>query len=100
MLACVVELRKRDGSWKRIFSFDTVPQLPIDFAYVHYWCEAHPSSVFLRDLSVFLPLADGSSRTIDMEADPETGETVPTLVLAPLCAHYVANIWLVAARRT
>ena len=82
-LSAVVEAKRRDGSWTRLFSFDTAPQLPIDFAYVHYWCETHPTSVFRRGLSAFLPNADGSYRAIAMEPDAETGEPVPTLHLAP-----------------
>ena len=82
-LSAVVEIRKRDGSWTRLFSFDTAPQLPVDFAYAHYWCETHPSSVFRRNLSVLLPNLDGSYRAIATEFDAETGEPVPTLILAP-----------------
>ena len=79
-LSAVVEVRKRDGTWTRLFSFDTAPQLPIDFAYAHYWCETHPSSDFRRLPSVFLPEPDGASRAIVMEGDPETGEPVPTFL--------------------
>ena len=79
-LSAVVEIRKRDGSWTRLFSFDTAPQLPIDFAYAHYWCETHPASVFRRSLSILLPESDGSYRAIAMETDAETGEPVPTLI--------------------
>ena len=79
-LSAVVEVRKRDGTWTRVFSFDTAPQLPLDFAYVHYWCETHPSSDFRRLPSVFLPEPDGGSKAIVMEGDPETGEPAPTFV--------------------
>ena len=77
-LAAVVEIRKRDGVWERLFSFDTSPQLPIDFAYVHYWCETHPTSSFRSRLWVFLPAKDGSAKSIASERDPETGELAPT----------------------
>ena len=79
-LSAVVEVCKRDGTWTRVFSFDTAPQLPIDFAYAHYWCETHPSSGFRRNLSVFLPDPDGASKAIMTELDPEAGEPVPTFV--------------------
>ena len=79
-LSAVVEVRKRDGSWTRLFSFDTAPQLPVDFAYAHYWCSTHPSSDFRRKLSAFLPSADGATATVLTDFDPETGEPVPTLV--------------------
>ena len=79
-LSAVVEVRKRDGSWTRLFSFDTAPQLPVDFAYAHYWCSTHPSSDFRRKLSAFLPSEDGTSATVLTDFDPETGEPVPTLV--------------------
>ena len=80
-LSAVVEIRRRDGAWDRLFSFDTSPQLPIDFAYAHYWCETHPTSDFRRKVWVFLPGADGSMKSIASEPDPETGELTPTLAL-------------------
>ena len=73
-LSCVVEIRRRDGAWVRLFSFDTAPQLPIDFDYAHYWCETHPTSVFRRQLWVCLPKADGSIKTIGQEDDAASGE--------------------------
>ena len=81
MPAAVVEIRKRNGDWDRLFSFDTAPQLPIDFAYVHYWCETHPESAFRRKVWVFLPMGDGSTKSIATELDPETGEPTPTFAL-------------------
>ena len=80
-LSAVVEVRKRDGVWDRLFSFDTAPQLPLDFAYVHYWCETHPTSDFRQKVWVFLPSDDGATRSIASEPDPETGEQTPTLAL-------------------
>ena len=77
-LSAVVEVRKRDGAWDRLFSFDTAPQLPLDFAYAHYWCETHPTSSFRQKVWVFLPADDGSMRSIASEPDPETGELTPT----------------------
>ena len=79
--AAVVEVQKRDGSWDRVFSFDTSPQLPIDFAYAHYWCKTHPTSDFRKKVWVFLPSDDGSMRSIASELDPETGELTPVLAL-------------------
>ena len=80
-LAAVVEIRKRDGVWDRLFSFDTSPQLPVDFAYVHYWCETHPTSSFRSKVWVFLPMRDGTAKSIASEWDPETGELVPTFAV-------------------
>ena len=81
-LGCVVELSTKEG-WTRLFSFDTAPQLPIDFEYAHWWCQTHPDSSFLSGLWIFRPLADGGSVSISREEDPERpgcGEKI--LVLA------------------
>ena len=69
-LGCAVEVRKTTG-WGRLFSFDTAPQLPVDFEYAHWWCQTHPTSSFLSGLWVYRPLADGGSVMISLEADPE-----------------------------
>lgn len=79
VLTCVVQAKKRDGSWVSLFSFDTAPQLPVDFAYAHWWCATHPESSFRQKMWVFLPQPDGGSRSIALEPDPETGELVPVL---------------------
>lgn len=79
VLTCIVQVKKQDGSWANLFSFDTAPQLPIDFAYAHWWCATHPESQFLMRMWVFQPLPDGSSRSIGLDLDPETGTRVPTL---------------------
>ena len=84
MLTCLVEVRKNDGAWEKVFSFDTTPQLPLDFSYAHWWCETHPDSSFRQKAWVFLLCADGSSRSISLDFDPETGERVPTLAETPL----------------
>ena len=92
-LVCVVEANRRGTGWRRIFSFDTTPQLPLDFAYAHYWCEKHPSSTFRRRYWVYLPQADGSVRTLSLEPDPETGE--PTHVLAHITPDgKIERTWL------
>lgn len=78
VLTCVVQARKRDGTWVNLFSFDTAPQLPIDFEYAHWWCATHPESQFIQKLWVFLPLRDGGSRSLALEPDSETGEQLPT----------------------
>ena len=92
-LVCVVESNRRGSGWRRLFSFDTTPQLPVDFAYAHYWCETHPSSSFRRRYWVFLPQADGSVRTLSLEPDPETGE--PTHVLAHIRpGEAIERTWL------
>ena len=92
-LVCVVEANRRGTGWRRIFSFDTTPQLPVDFAYAHYWCETHPSSSFRRRYWVCLPQADGSVRTLSLEPDPETGE--PTHVLAHIRpGEAIERTWL------
>ena len=80
-LSAVVEIRMRDGGWERLFSFDTSPQLPIDFAYADYWCRTHPESVFRRGFRAFLPADDGSTKAIVSESDPATGGLTPVLVL-------------------
>ena len=92
-LVCVVEANRRGTGWRRIFSFDTAPQLPLDFAYAHYWCETHPSSTFRRRYWVYLPQADGSVRTLSLEPDPETGE--PAHVLAHIMPDgKIGRTWL------
>lgn len=78
VLTCVVQVQKKDGLWANLFSFDTAPQLPIDFAYVHWWCATHPESQFIQKMWVFLPQAKGGWRSIALEPDPETGANAPT----------------------
>ena len=84
VLKVVVEIRKTDGTWAKVFSFSTDPQLPLDFAYAHWWCETHPDSSFRNKVWVFLLGADGSSKSISLDFDPETGERVPTLARTPV----------------
>lgn len=81
VLTCLVQVQKRDGTWANLFSFDTAPQLPVDFAYAHWWCETHPESQFRQKVWVFLPQRDGASRSIALEPDPETGESALTFAL-------------------
>ncbi len=85
VLTCLVQVRKRDGTWANLFSFDTAPQVSVDFAYAHWWCATHPESQFLQKMWVFLPqrdgACDGASRSIALELDPETGEYAPTFAL-------------------
>ena len=84
-------VREYFGRW--LFSFDTTPQLPVDFAYAHYWCETHPSSSFRQRHWVYLPQADGSVRTLSPETDPETGEPAPVLAhIAP--SRKTERTWL------
>ena len=76
-----VELEVK-GGWARLFSFDTAPQLPVDFEYAHWWCETHPASSFLSGLWVYRPFAGGGAVSISQEEDPErpgSGEKVPVL---------------------
>lgn len=61
-----------DGKWIASYSFDSAPQYPIDFTYVHYFCSNEPSSVFRNNLFVHLPGADGR-KSIATVQDPETG---------------------------
>lgn len=77
VLTCAVQAKKRDGSWVNLFSFDTAPQLPIDFAYAHWWCETHPDSPFRKNAWAFLPLPDGGFKSIRLEAVPGTDEPLP-----------------------
>lgn len=61
-----------DGKWIAFYSFDSAPQDPIDFTYVHYFCCNEPTSVFRNNLFVHLPSADGR-KSIATVQDPETG---------------------------
>ena len=61
-----------DGKWIAFYSFDSDPQDPIDFTYVHYFCCNEPTSVFRNNLFVHLPSADGR-KSIATVQDPETG---------------------------
>ena len=81
VLKCVAQAKKQDGTWGNLFSFDTEPQLPIDFSYVHWWCATHPDSQFLQKMWIYLPTSDGGSRSIALELDPETGASTPMLAL-------------------
>ena len=67
----VVESKSGD-KWIQVYSFDSAPQAPIDFTYVHYFCANEPSSVFRNNLFVHLPNADGR-KSIATVQDPETG---------------------------
>ena len=72
VLVCVVQVRAHDG-WKNLFSFDTAPQLPIDFEYANWWCRTNPGSSFLSKVWVYLPQKEGGARAISFEKDDETG---------------------------
>ena len=86
-LKAVVEMEAK-GSWTRVFTFDTEPQLPIDFEYAHWWCQTHPDSKFLSGLWVYRPFADGRSVSISLEDDPERpGSGVKAPVLARFDGH-------------
>ena len=77
-----VELEAK-GVWTRLFSFDTAPQLAVDFEYAHWWCQTHPASCFLSSLWVYRPLAGGGAVSISQEKDPERpGSGGKVLVLA------------------
>ena len=76
LLGCAVEvLQGRD--WARLFSFDTAPQLPVDFEYAHWWCQTHPDSGYLAGPWVYRPLAGGGAVSVSREENPQrpgTGE--------------------------
>ena len=87
VLGCAVEVRK-DAEWIRLFSFDTAPQLPLDFEYAHWWCQTHPASTYLAGLWIYRPLANGGAVSVAREENPErpgTGEKV--LVWARFDGH-------------
>ena len=67
-----------DGGWIAVYSFDSAPQAPIDFTYVHYFCSNEPTSVFRNNLFVHLPGAAGR-KSIATVQDPETGLMVEKL---------------------
>lgn len=67
----VVEM-KSDDKWIAVYSFDSAPQAPIDFTYVHYFCANEPTSVFRSNLFVHLPTANGRNSIATVQ-DPETG---------------------------
>lgn len=77
VLTCAVQAKKRDGTWANLFSFDTAPQLPIDFAYAHWWCQTHPDSPFLKNVWAFLPVPGGGFKSIRLEAVPDSDEHLP-----------------------
>ena len=70
VLTCVVQFRKGDGTWSSLFSFDTAPQLAVDFEYAHWWCQTHPDSSFLSGLWVYRLLADGGAVSVSREVAP------------------------------
>lgn len=81
---CAVEVRN-GTEWTRLFSFDTAPQLPIDFEYAHWWCQTHPDSSFRSGLWVYRLLAGGGAVSISLEEDPERpGSGEKAFVLAHL----------------
>lgn len=79
-LVYVITLKAKD-TWTRICGFDTAPYVTADFACVHWWCQTHPDSTFLKNVWVFLPFADGTMRTFSMEKNPETGLDEPVLAV-------------------
>lgn len=91
-LGIVVEMMWPDGTWKRLFSFDTAPCEPTDFDYPHWWCETHPDSVFRRVFRVFRLTAEGGWKEILGEPRPSAGE--------PLRATFVEHDATGAERRT
>lgn len=46
-------LRRRwRGSWADLYAFSLVPALPVDFAVANHYTSTHPSSIFVRRLTV------------------------------------------------
>lgn len=70
-----------EGKWISVYSFDSAPQAPIDFTYVHYFCSNEPTSVFRNNLFVHLPSVDGR-KSIATVQDPETGLMVEKLSIS------------------
>ena len=68
--ASIVEFQAPDG-WKRLFSFDTTPQLEHDFDYAHWWCRTNPASSFLSRVWVYLPRPDGSAKALAFDDKDE-----------------------------
>lgn len=73
VLTCVVQVQTTEG-WKNLFSFDTAPQLPIDFEYANWWCQTNPQSSFLAKVWVYLPQKSGCAKAISFEKDEESHE--------------------------
>lgn len=65
---------ERDSKWFNYYSFDTTPQLPIDFGYVHWYLANHPDSPFLKTFLVHRMTENGRC-FVQPTQDPETGET-------------------------
>lgn len=47
------------GSWQDMYAFTMEPQFDVDFELANYWTSTHPSSVFVKTLTVQLPTPEG-----------------------------------------
>jgi len=43
------------GSWQDMYAFTLEPQFDVDFDLANYWTSTHPSSIFVKTLTVQLP---------------------------------------------
>jgi len=68
------------GAWANYFSFGDEPAEDADFLYVNHYLAVEPTSMFRRGFLTFLPLADGGTRSLVPEDDPETGRPAWCLV--------------------
>ncbi|MGH6989839.1 MAG: arylamine N-acetyltransferase family protein [Stellaceae bacterium] len=46
------------GDWEPLYRFDLVPQLPADYAVANYFTATHPTSIFVKYLTLARPLDD------------------------------------------
>jgi arylamine N-acetyltransferase len=67
-----VQYLSRDGNFKRLYSFNDDPCLPIDYLLPHYYCTTHPESLFLNITLVFIRTPEGHNVISDIQ-DQFTG---------------------------
>jgi N-hydroxyarylamine O-acetyltransferase len=49
---------RQAGGWLDLYAFTREPQYPADFEVANHYTSTHPSSIFVRSLTVQLPTAE------------------------------------------
>jgi len=64
------------GSWQDMYAFTLEPQHDVDFDLANYWTSTHPSSVFVKTLTVQLPSPEGRHVLRERKLSLIRGETI------------------------
>lgn len=67
-----------DDSWTDLYAFSLEPQEEVDFEIANYYVSTHPSSTFVRTLTVQLPSPERRQIVRDLELIVETPDSIET----------------------